>query len=326
MELNRQRISRMQQLYLLCGVAVFCSALAYYFFWRFHLPWPGDLLETNNERLLAIHDLSRGSYPSFAFALSFGMMAIAIFRLHRVKASAAIFTIWSIGLLHEVTLGAYSSLDVFAGSCGALIALGLALHTGHGVISFDLSKHRYNRTEKWKFSALVIASATMATATSAYDPVNRSDCLEYDENDICVSQVTYARPVYITYTELRNAVRMSGPRELESVSRIYLYNSMLFINERNKGIHIIDNRFPATPERIGFIEIPGNTEISIRDDNLYADSYVDLVTLDLSNIENITEIARQESIFPYNSRQNIPGNIRLSGTIDSSIGVIVGYQ
>jgi len=77
---------------------------------------------------------------------------------------------------------------------------------------------------------------------------------------------------------------------------------------------------------LGFIEIPGNTEVAIREDNLYADSYIDLVTIDVSDIVNIREIARSEDSFPYNARQNIPGNINLVGAIDSSRGVVVGYQ
>lgn len=326
MELNCRRASRLIRMYLLSSVAVFASALAYYVLLRTQLPWPGYLLELEHGAFAHLGDLSRGTYPSFAFSLAMGLLSIALFKLDRVHASIAIFSVWTVGLLHEVTLGTFSQLDVVAGSLGALVPLILVLTSRHAVVIRQQPTNKFDFSQRLKFCSLILVSATMATATSEYEPIESSNCTQFDENGTCVARSTLASPVYMSYQDLRSAVKMTDPRELTSVSRIYLYQSMLFINERNEGIHVIDNRFPATPERIGFIEIPGNTEISIREDNLYADSYIDLVTLDLSNIENVTEIARQESIFPYNARQNIPGNIRLSGIIESERGVVVGYQ
>jgi len=101
----------------------------------------------------------------------------------------------------------------------------------------------------------------------------------------------------------------------------------MFMNERNQGIHIIDNRFPANPRPIGFVRIPGNLDISIRGDFLYADSYVDLVTLDLTDINNIQEVSRQTDIFPFDAFQNIPFDIDfLTEDIDAGRGVIVGFR
>ena len=131
----------------------------------------------------------------------------------------------------------------------------------------------------------------------------------------------------MSYAELRSSVRMGPIRELSAVNRIYLYKSLILINERNEGIHIIDNRFPASPQQIAFIEIPGNTEISVKDDYLYADSYVDLVTLNLADTDNIVEVAREQDIFPYDAFQNIPYNVDFDfGVVDSSNGVVVGYK
>lgn len=331
MEMNQSCTARTTRAYWLSGSLVFVSALVYYLLYRTQLPWPGYLLNLESTPLAHTGDLSRGAYPSFAFTLSIGLISIAIFKLDKVRVCTAVWCIWSVGLLHEVALGTFSQVDVVAGTVGALIPLVFILNSKQPAetetVKFaQVKPSRFNAIERLKLGALIVVSATLATGTSEYDPVNRSECLNYDENGICVATRTTASPVYLSYADLRSAVKMTGPRELNSVSRIYLYESMLFVNERNEGIHIVDNRFPASPNRIGFIEIPGNTEISIRDKNLYADSYVDLVTLDLTNIENITEISREQSIFPYNSLQNIPDNIRLVGVIESERGVVVGYQ
>lgn len=336
MEMKQAHQVRNGRIYLAAGVVVFFTAIAYYLLFRSQLPWPGYLINTDIASLANFTDFTQGTYPSFAFTLSMGFIALALFNSARnAVALISVIGIWLVGLLHEVTLGTFSILDLAAGTLGAIVPLMLALGllkapTAKPTYAFSLfgktSGNSFNLAERLKFTALMLVSATLATGTSAYEPTDADNCLERDENNTCISRSSLANPVYMSYADLRSAVRMTEPRALESVSRIYLYESMLFINDRNKGIHIIDNRFPATPTQIGFIEIPGNTELSIRDDNLYADSYIDLVTLDLSDINNITEIARQENIFPYNARQNIPNNIRLTSDIDSMLGVVVGHQ
>ena len=55
---------------------------------------------------------------------------------------------------------------------------------------------------------------------------------------------------------------------------------------------------------------------------------MDLVTLDLNDPANVTEIARQQDIFPYDAFQNIPYNVgfRSSDINDPTRGVVVGYR
>lgn len=106
-------------------------------------------------------------------------------------------------------------------------------------------------------------------------------------------------PVYITYEELRSSVQTEAVRNLENPGKIYFYNDYLFINEYLKGIHVINNSNPSSPQNIAFINVPGNVDISVKDDILYADSYIDLVALDISNISNIVEVNRLIDIFQY---------------------------
>lgn len=324
MELKRHVNASSTKVYYLWAFAVLSSALTYYLLMRTQLPWPGYLLAFEHGPLTHLNDITQGAYPSFAFTLGMGFVSIALFIQNKVRAVKSILGIWLIGLAHEVTLGTFSSLDVLAGTLGMLIPLGLI-----GVSSFPLRSHLANppaAKERLKLTGLMLVSATLATGTSAYEPYDSDYCSEYDVNGICIKQSTLSQPVYLSYADLRSAVKMSEPRDLNSVSRIYLYNDLLFVNEKNQGIHIIDNSDASNPVRTGFIEIPGNTEISIRDNNLYADSYIDLVTIDLSDMQNITEIARQVDIFPYNVRQNIPNDVRLPYGIDKERGVVVGHR
>jgi len=325
--------------YLYAGACIFTSALVYYVVFRSQLPWPGHLLNLEWARLGQLTDYSKGSYPSFAFALSMGLIALGLFINQRLTAIKAILGIWVIGLLHEIFISTLTSTDVLAGSLGAAIALritlfatGFSSYSGSSVSTLkqvatrNSVQHKSVFSDRIKLTVLMLLSIAFATGTSPYEEPLSSNCLEYDVNGICVNETIRATPVYMSYAELRSAVKVSENRALTSVSRILLYENYLFVNELNEGIHIIDNSFPSSPQRLGFIEIPGNQDVQIKDNALYADSYIDLVTIDVSNIENIREVARLEDVFPYNARQNIPENVRLSGTIDRTRGVVVGYQ
>ncbi|MFO7828190.1 MAG: hypothetical protein R6V23_06180 [Bacteroidales bacterium] len=106
-------------------------------------------------------------------------------------------------------------------------------------------------------------------------------------------------PVYLSYEEFRASVKSEEPINLNRPGKIYFYQNYLFINEYLKGIHVIDNNNPSSPENIAFISIPGNVDMAIKDDVLYADSYIDLVALDISDISDIEVLSRKEDIFPY---------------------------
>jgi hypothetical protein len=108
--------------------------------------------------------------------------------------------------------------------------------------------------------------------------------------------------VYSTSAEIKAQVGMRAAQDIKNPSRIYFKDGFLFINENGEGIHIIDNRDPAHPIKKSFLNIPGNYDLAIRNNTLYADSYVDLVAFDISDFANIREVARKEGMFNhYNS-------------------------
>ncbi len=96
-----------------------------------------------------------------------------------------------------------------------------------------------------------------------------------------------------------------------SVNRgnILIYKNYILINERLKGIHVYDNADPTNPINIGFINIPGNSILTIDKDILYADNTIHLIVIDISDIQNpkyLTHISNHfknsliEELFPPN--------------------------
>ncbi|MDX1408576.1 MAG: hypothetical protein R3330_10600, partial [Saprospiraceae bacterium] len=104
-------------------------------------------------------------------------------------------------------------------------------------------------------------------------------------------------PVYKPLEEMRTGIAVTDARELENPGNINYYNGFLLVNERREGIHIIDNSDPANPVNLAFIEIPGNLDMAVKDGILYADMYLDLVAIDISDPLNASLLSRREDVF-----------------------------
>ncbi|HAH23334.1 MAG TPA: hypothetical protein DCL77_06195 [Prolixibacteraceae bacterium] len=128
----------------------------------------------------------------------------------------------------------------------------------------------------------------------------------------------------MSYEELRSAVKMTEPREMNNPGKIYFKDQYIFINELLKGVHVIDVSDPSNPQNKGFIEIPGNVDIAIKDNILYADSYVDLVSIDVSSLSAIAEVGRVQKVFPYTLPKY---NEKLPlAKLDETKGVVIGWE
>lgn len=119
--------------------------------------------------------------------------------------------------------------------------------------------------------------------------------------DQCEGTVTYAiyEPVYVQPEVFRQPIQAGPARQIENPGKIYVYQNYLFINELRKGIHLIDNSNPAQPQPISFIDIPGNVDMAVRGGMLYADNYVDIVAIDISNPVNPAYAGRSEAALPH---------------------------
>ncbi|MFN8211041.1 MAG: hypothetical protein U0T33_08765 [Bacteroidales bacterium] len=131
-------------------------------------------------------------------------------------------------------------------------------------------------------------------------------------------------PVYLSYDELRDAVTPGHTEELKNPGKIYFKDNYIFIIEELKGIHIYDNTNPASPVKKDFVTIPGVVDISISGNYLYADSYVDIVVIDVSDISNVHEAGRVKDVLPF-TLPATGNNYPITG-VDSKKGVITGWN
>lgn len=143
---------------------------------------------------------------------------------------------------------------------------------------------------KMKFTLLVLAGFSALVLLPG--------CLR----DTCTSTRTYVRfdPVYKTLEECRVGISVEAPRALKQPGKIYSINKYILITEINEGIHVIDNSDPANPRPVVFWKIPGNVDMAIRDHYLYADQYIDLLTIDIEDIQQPVVVCRADNVFALN--------------------------
>src|SRR5690606_8471733 len=103
-------------------------------------------------------------------------------------------------------------------------------------------------------------------------------------------------PMLMDKSEFATSVTIIAPRPIEEAGKVYTYGDYILINDKYQGDHIIDNSNPSQPGRTGFIQSPGNVDISVKDDRLFADSLMDLVVLDISDMDNIKTVNRLENV------------------------------
>lgn len=94
------------------------------------------------------------------------------------------------------------------------------------------------------------------------------------------------KPIYASSADLDELVRSVPAKPLSGSGKIYVKGNLLLINKPYEGIHVVDNSNPASPVNLSFIEIPGNIDISMKGNYLYADYAGQVAVIDLSNVNN----------------------------------------
>ncbi len=110
---------------------------------------------------------------------------------------------------------------------------------------------------------------------------------------------TYYRPVYKTKQQVRNEVQSSLPRTIGTAGKLFYKDGYVFLNELEKGVHIIDIKNPSQPKVVSFVAIPGCVDLAVRGNILYADLTTDLIAIDISNPLQVKVTQVLEGVFPH---------------------------
>ena len=144
------------------------------------------------------------------------------------------------------------------------------------------------RTTRW---ASLLALCLLASSCYFDDGDNVPDFTE--------GKVSGFKPVYSSEAST-GSIGLEGPSPLSRPGKLVMTQDFLLINELEEGVHVIDNRNPANPQNIAFIRIPGNVDVAVKDDYIYADSYDQLVTLRYDG-DTVVVVDRKEQVFENNT-------------------------
>lgn len=141
--------------------------------------------------------------------------------------------------------------------------------------------------------------------------------------------VTYQinEPVFMSASEFRSSGKVEEAQPVQKKGKIAFFNDYLYISQPEKGIHIIDNSNPKSPKNVAFIELVGNADMHIRNNMLYADSFVDLVWFDISDPAKPVLKGRKEEVFPeaFPSTGN-PYGYDYQKVMERKNGIVVGWK
>ncbi len=104
-------------------------------------------------------------------------------------------------------------------------------------------------------------------------------------------------PILMERDDLEVSVKYREAQSIINPGKIYYKDQTIYLNEKYKGIHVIDNADPSNPQNIGFINIPGCIDIAIKNNSLLADNATDLVAIDITNLEQLTVTHRIKNTF-----------------------------
>lgn len=161
-----------------------------------------------------------------------------------------------------------------------------------------------------KISALAVALLTVVCG-----------CNELGAPD---NSVEGLRPVYLP-TDSVAIIRSLPPRPIGRLGKIYYKDSLLYVNELNRGIHVLDNRNPAAPVPLRFLSIPGNRDVAIKGHFLYADNFNDLITLDIADLENIVVVHRITDAYHIGTGHFPEGYTGFFECVDDAQGVAIDW-
>jgi hypothetical protein len=105
-------------------------------------------------------------------------------------------------------------------------------------------------------------------------------------------------PLYKTSEQVRESIKSDAATEIKTPGKLFIKGNYIFLNEVNKGVHIIDNSNPSAPVNKAFINIPGNIDIAVKGHILYADLYTDLLAIDISDPMNVVTKKIVDNVFP----------------------------
>jgi len=110
-------------------------------------------------------------------------------------------------------------------------------------------------------------------------------------------EVTYteAKAIYFDIDAIRATPLEGDVHAIFNPGKIFIGDEFILIGEEDEGIHVLDNTDRNNPVQTSFINIPGNKEYYVDNNTIYAESYYDMLKIDISNPNQPQLISRSKN-------------------------------
>lgn len=142
-----------------------------------------------------------------------------------------------------------------------------------------------------------IPSLLLALLATGYMLVFLPGCIKDKITATHTYTYTIMTPVLKSKADVLAAINGNPSETVQKAGKIYIKDKFIYLNEVDKGIHIIDNSNPSQPSQVAFLSIPGNLDIAVKGNILYADMYNDLLAIDISNPKHVSITNRIANFF-----------------------------
>jgi hypothetical protein len=123
----------------------------------------------------------------------------------------------------------------------------------------------------------------------------------YKEDEQRYNGRTYVRdeayiPIY-GIDSFYSVIKTMPPQPIVESGKIYVLGNTLFQVEQLRGVHVINYSDKSKPVKTAFIKCTDATEIAVKSGFLVVNNGSDLVTVDISDLSNVKEVARVKDAF-----------------------------
>lgn len=130
-------------------------------------------------------------------------------------------------------------------------------------------------------------------------------------------------PIYES-PETAHRLTIEDPKTIVNPGKIFTYNDFLIVTIIGEGFHVIDNENPASPQPLFFINIPGNSDVVVKDNIFFANNYNDLISFTFDANRNLQLIERMSDAMRNSTVGVEPG--MYFECVDPTKGIVVGWE
>lgn len=114
------------------------------------------------------------------------------------------------------------------------------------------------------------------------------------------------------------------PQPIKNTGPVFLMDTLFFMVEMRKGIHVFNVSDSTNPVALTFIKIPAVTDFTLSGNTVYADNGTNLVTINISNIYSIQVMHTQADVFmPILFPNNYSGRFEC---VDPLKGIVIDWD